>query len=150
PECGLPGASVRYPADRILALHPIKVSVSTEMAYTQISPEFIGTDEQVTMILVNKGDGSFPLRKGPRLSNTTGIIFRIQNAVIVPAHGTVPVLAIADHTDMYGKPVGDRGNVQPGMHWDLPALRPEDQMQVYAENKNKGTGGTSAFRNALQ
>ncbi len=133
-----------------LELYPITVKVHQSFDFDQISPEFIGTDAEVTMTLVNKQPAPLTLRSGTRLMNQAGMIFRLENSVSVPAAGTAAARAKADHFDIYEKVIGDRGNVPAGLTWQLPALTGTDKNMVYGINKTAGAGGRTAYRTVLQ
>lgn len=145
------GATAQMPAHvRTLPLTPITVELHRTITFDQISPQFIGTSAEVTMSVINKRSENVLLRKGTRVSNQAGVVFRTQKAVSVPGMGMATVRAKADDLDIYDKVIGARGNVPPGLTWMFPALSPDDQKLLYATNKVSGAGGTTAFRTVLE
>ena len=145
------GAAIDLPSHvRTIPLLPISVTHRSAITFDDISPEFIGSDASVTMTVTNKKKEAVTLREGSRLMNQAGMIFKIQNGISVPAEGRKTVAAKAEHVDLYGKVIGDRGNVPVGLKWEFPGLPAEDKLLVYAENKEAGRGGRTAYRNVLQ
>jgi hypothetical protein len=145
------GATVHLP-DRIktLPLYPLTVTVRRTVNFTQVSPEFIGTDAEVPMTIYNKTPEEITLRAGTRLQNQAGMVFRLREGATVPANGKTVGRARADHMDIYGKIIGDRGNVPAGLAWTLPALDKTQQKLITAVNAVPGTGGRTAYRKVLQ
>ncbi len=84
-----------------------------------------------------------------RLSTPDGIIFRTQKNIIIPPKknnipGKIVVDIIADPFDSEKKPIGARGNIQPGLKLFFPALRKESQELYYAKvNKGPLVGGST-------
>ncbi len=147
----LSGATANLPSHtRVLPLVPINVEATQNFTFTDISPQFIGTDAQTTMTLFNQADTEYELRKGTRLANQAGMVFRLSYSVVVPPHGKASAAAKADHLDLYGKVIGSRGNLPAGVHWDVIALSPAEQKLVYAQNRTPGQGGITSFRNVLE
>lgn len=145
------GAVIDLPSHvRTIPLQPISVTHRSAITFDDISPEFIGSDAEVTMTVINKKKEDVTLRQGSRLMNQAGMIFKIQNGITVPADGRKTVRAKADHVDLYDKVIGDRGNVPAGLKWEFSGLPPEDKSLVYAENKEPGRGGRTAYRTVLQ
>ncbi len=102
------------------------------------------------MTIINNSPEDYSLRKGTRLANEAGMVFRLAASVNVPAKGSGSLEAKADHLDIYGKVMGSRGNVPAGVHWDFIALSASEEKLVYAQNSVPGRGGTTAFRTVLQ
>lgn len=145
------GAVVRLPPQsRVLPLVPMNVQLRKSIVFSDISPEFIGSDAEVRMRLMNKTPEKVQLANGTRLLNQAGMIFRTSQSVIIPASGSVLVHAVADHEDLYGKIIGDRGNVPANVRFELPGLPVEERMHIYAENPSPATGGRTAYRTVLQ
>ncbi len=145
------GTVAKFPEHvRIMPLVPIRVVVSKAVTFQDISPEFIGQDAQVTMTVINRTDEAVSLKSGTRLMNQAGMIFRLEKGITITGSGTQTVRAKADHEDIYGKIIGDRGNVPPGVRWELPGLPEQDRKLIYAENRSSATGGRTAYRTVLQ
>lgn len=135
---------------RTLPLYPVTVRAEKTLTFDDIGKEFTGTNAEVAMIVANEADEAYALRKGTRLTNQAGMIFRLQEDIFVEAGSTVTVKAVADPVDLYGEIMGERGNVPAGLKWEFPGLSPEERAVVYARNDEPGVGGTSSFINVLR
>ncbi len=145
------GTGARIPSHvRTLPLVPVRVTVRKTITFTDISKEFIGTDAETVMSVQNASAEEVSLRGGSRLSNQAGMVFRTREAVTVPAKGKVSVRAKADHLDLYGEVIGERGNVPAGVTWTFPALDADMQKRVTATNTVSATGGRTAYRSVLR
>ncbi len=135
---------------RTLPLLPLTVKIHKSITFDQISPEFIGSNSEVTMTITNKKSEAMSLRQGSRLMNQAGMIFRIQKGVQIAPNSKTTVKAKADDLDLYGKVIGDRGNVPAGLTWEFPALPEADRKLLTAQNLSAATGGRTAYRTVLQ
>lgn len=135
---------------RVMPLTMLTVIVRKSITFDDISTEFTGTDATVPMTIVNNAAEEYSFRKGTRVTNQAGMVFRLQKEVSVPAKGETTVKAKADHLDMYDKVIGDRGNVPANLQWEIPGLSPEERKLVFAKNIKSGTGGTTSQRSVLQ
>lgn len=134
-----------------MPLIAIPVSLRRSLTSTSISKEFIGASAQVTMTIVNTSGESYSLRKGTRLSNQAGMLFRLLYPVVDLAPGAkVDVRAKAEDLDLYRQIIGERGNVPAGLKWDIPGLSSDEQKKVYGENHKQATGGTTEYRTVLR
>lgn len=134
---------------RTLELIPLSVSVRRAITFDQISKRFIGTNAEIAMTVVNKSKERYSLKKGTRLTNQAGMIFKLEEPVIVEAGKEVTVKARANETDLYNEIIGKRGNVPAGLKWDFPGLAKEERALVYGENRKEGQGGMTAYENVL-
>lgn len=147
----LSGSSVTAPTHiRTRLLIPFTVELRSILLFKDISKEFIGTSATVSMTMINKSTEEYRLKKGTRLVNQAGMIFKLERTISVPAQGTGTVLAKAADQDLYGEDIGARGNVPAGLRWEIPGLHPEERVLVYAENRQPAKGGTSSSRQVLQ
>jgi hypothetical protein len=135
---------------RTLPLTVIESRATRSINFDQISKQFIGTNAEVPMTVINRGKEDFSLRKGTRVQNQAGMVFKLQNGVVVPANGTMTVRAKAQELDAYGEIVGERGNVPAGVQWQFPALSADDRKFIVAENRVPATGGKTEYRTVLQ
>ncbi|MEN9561283.1 MAG: hypothetical protein RIQ56_556 [Candidatus Parcubacteria bacterium] len=135
---------------RAMPLVPIKVTVRRAVTFDQISKEFIGTSAQFRMTLINKSSEGYSIRKGSRLTNQAGMIFKMQKGVYLGPNTEERVWVQAADEDLYGSIIGERGNVPVGLKWDLPGLYPEERKLIYGENREAGSGGTTAYRTVLK
>jgi len=132
-----------------MPLVPIKVQIARQLVFDQISKEFIGTSSKMQLTIMNKAKEAYSFKKTTRVSNQAGMIFRLQESVVIEPGSEVTVTAKADDTDLYGQIIGDRGNVPAGLRWDIPGLPEDERKLVYAENRKPATGGTTAYRTVL-
>lgn len=136
---------------RTMPLSPITIRMRRSLTSNSISKEFIGTSAQAAMTVVNASLQPYSLRKGTRVTNQAGMIFRLQEAVVNLEPGKeVTVRAKADDLDLYEQIIGERGNVPAGLRWEIPGLAPEERTKIYAENRKNGLGGTTAYRSVLR
>jgi hypothetical protein len=135
---------------RSLPLEKIRVTVRKAITFEDISPEFTGTNAAVKMTIYNTAHEQYSFRKGTRLTNQAGMVFRLQDSVVVPASGKTTANAKADDLDLYDEVIGKRGNVPAGLQWEFPGLSPEERKLVYAKNLVAATGGATNYRTVLQ
>ncbi len=134
---------------RVIDLVPITVRVEKTITFDHISREFIGSNATTVMEVVNTSIEPYWLKKGSRLQNQAGMIFRIQESIKVEPNGTAVVKAEAEPVDLYSQILGERGNVPAGLRWDFPGLTRAEQQEVYATNTEPGTGAVSDYRTVL-
>ncbi|MCF7844426.1 MAG: hypothetical protein K9M03_01180 [Kiritimatiellales bacterium] len=138
------------PRVRTLDLVPLTVTVERTLTFDQISKDFIGQSANVAMTIVNKSNEEYQLRKGSRLANQAGMVFRLAEQVIVFAGEEVTVKATADDIDLYGEIIGERGNVPAGLKWEFPGLDENERKEIYGENRVSAQGGTTAHTTVLK
>ena len=134
---------------RTMELMPIVVTVDKIMTFDRISKEFVGTSSRVAMTVINNSEEKYDLRVGTRVMNQAGMVFRLQEPVVLEAGQEVTARAVADDLDLYGEIIGERGNVPSGLHWDIPGLAAVEQTLVYAENRSPGFGGETDYKTVL-
>lgn len=144
------GAFAQVP-DRVrtMPLRPVQVKITRTITFDHISQEFSGVGARVPMTVINTTREPYSFRKGTRLSNQAGIIFRISESVLVQPGQRVTVMAEADPVDLYGQIVGERGNVPAGRKWEFVGLGPDEKSLVYAENTLTASGGVTSARPVL-
>ncbi len=135
---------------RTMPLIPVIVELTKELTFDQISKEFTGTSSEVLLTVINTTDERYSFRAGTRFSNQAGMVFRSRGSVIVEAGMEAEVWAVADPTDLYGQIIGERGNLPPGVKWQIPGLSEEERSLVYAENRVAATGGTTSYSSVLK
>lgn len=147
----LSGSTTQFPDHvRTMPLVPITVRTRKVINFQDISPEFIGSDAEVEMTMINKRPEPMQLKGGTRLVNQAGMIFRLKTGVQIPGSGSIVAQAKADHVDLYDKIIGERGNVPAGVEWRLPGLPEDEQKLTYAINRVAARGGRTAYRSVLQ
>ncbi|ALM09854.1 MAG TPA: hypothetical protein DEB30_02340 [Candidatus Peribacter riflensis] len=144
------GAIAQIP-DRVrtMPLKPVRVHLTRTITFDRISKEFSGESAKVPMIVINTTKEPYSFRKGTRLTNQAGMVFRIQEAVLLAPGARVTVIAEADPLDLYGQIVGERGNVPAGRKWEFVGLPPAERALVYAENQVSASGGLTSSRTVL-
>lgn len=130
-----------------LAYYPIDLTVNQSLTYTSTGQIFSGTNSSGYVTMLNERETSWPLVAFTRLQTEDGLIFRTQQAVTVPANsgdtpGSVEVYVVADEQDVYGRVIGERGNMGP-TSFVLPGLRESSQKELYARSSGSMTGGTT-------
>ena len=145
------GATLDIPTHvRTRPLFPLTVHIKHTITFDQVSKEFIGTSAEVPMTIVNKSDQVYSLRKGTRIANQAGMVFRMQEPLNIQPGAEVTIKTKADTLDLYGEIIGERGNVPAGLRWEFPGLAQEERKLVYGENRVPAKGGTTGYRNVLQ
>ena len=84
--------------------------------------------------IYNNKDKDQPLLPHTQLLSDSGILFRTNERVVVPAHGAVEVAVTADQP-------GKQGNLEP-THFTIVRIWKDWQKDIYAESKEPTTGGT--------
>ncbi len=125
--------------------YTITKKIQKALTYQATGKNFQGQNASGILTVTNLSDDDWPLVAKTRFQTNDGIVFRLQNAVTVPAKrgdkpGTLDVPVVADEKDMYEKIVGDRGNIQPTRFF-LPGLSADNQKKLFAESKVPFTGG---------
>jgi hypothetical protein len=103
----------------------------------------------VAMTVYNTSTEEYGLRKGTRVMNQAGMVFRLVDPITIAPGNALTVRTVADDLDLYGEIIGERGNVPEGLRWDFPGLSPEEQKMVYAENRAPARGGVTRYRTVL-
>lgn len=135
--------------------HSLKVyEVETEVDYTlnHSATGVISEGQNASgkLTVLNLTGVARPLITQTRFQTEDGIVFRIQEEVIVSAGtvanpGTLEVTVVADSLDAYGVPVGERGNIEPSRFF-LPGLREDSREELYGESYEAMSGGTTVVR----
>lgn len=144
------GALTQIP-DRVrtMPLKPVEVRITRTITFDRISQEFSGVSARVPMKVINTTKEPYSFRKGTRLSNQAGIVFRLMDSVLLDAGQSKTVLAEADPLDLYGQIVGSRGNVPAGRKWEFVGLAPAERSLVFGENTVTASGGVTSSRTVL-
>ncbi len=134
-------------------------NVNTTMKQTKIfktaSSEFDGVNAKGKIKIVNTSTEDWELKEGTRFMNSDGLIFRIPKGLIVPPKkrdetgefepGTLVSFVEADSFDLYGKPVGGRGNILPSK-FTIPGLSKYNQRILWGESETPFTGGVTSYK----
>lgn len=131
----------------VLVTYPLSVTVQKTVNYASTGQVFSGTNAGGTVTLINERTTPWALVAFTRLQTEEGLIFRTQEAISVPAatpagYGSVEVPVLADEKDVYGRVIGESGNIGPSA-FVLPGLREESQKILYGRSSTPMTGGTT-------
>jgi hypothetical protein len=143
------GAQLPASRVRMLPLRTIEIRDDRSLTFDQISKQFIGKAATVELKISNASAEKFSLKKGTRFQNQAGMVFRTLGPVIIPAKGSVTMLAKADDVDAFDQIIGQRGNVPAGVEWQVPGLDPASRALVTAVNPKSASGGSTAYRTVL-
>ncbi len=137
------------PRVRTMELLPIRVEVRRNLTFDQVSKDFVGKSAHGEMTVLNKSDELYSLRAQTRVVNNAGMVFHLLEPVNIESGEEVTVRTESADIDLYGEIIGERGNLPAGLRWDFPGLTPEEQLLVYAENRQPLQGGQTSFRTVL-
>lgn len=125
---------------------PGKILVETleeKQKITDIALKQIDDRAQGKVIIYNKRGESQPLLPHTQLrSEKTGLIFRTDQRVVVPAGGQIEVSVTSDET-------GEKTNIEPD-HFTIIKIWKDWQDLIYAESKEKMQGGVREAKVATQ
>lgn len=126
--------------------YSVTKKIQKVFTYQATGKVFKGENATGSITIMNASANEWPLVVKTRFQTSGGLVFRLQNAVTVPAAkddqnpGNVEVQVIADELDVYNQVVGDRGNIQPTKFF-LPGLSGDNQKKLFAESKAPFSGG---------
>lgn len=143
------GAQLPASRVRMLPLRTIEIRDQRSLTFDQISKQFVGTAATVDLKITNASSEQFSLKKGTRFQNQAGMVFRTLGPVSIPAKGSAVIRAKADDVDAYDQIIGKRGNVPPGVEWQIPGLDDAARQLVTAVNPKSASGGSTAYRTVL-
>lgn len=131
-----------------IAYYPINLTIEDSLTYTSTGQIFGGTNASGYVTLFNERESAWPLVALSRLQTEDGLVFRIQDAVTVPAAtsngpGSAQAYVVADEKDAYGRVMGDRGNIE-ATSFFLPGLREDSRKDLYARSDAAMTGGSTS------
>lgn len=131
-----------------ITYYPINLTIENSLTYTSTGQIFGGTNASGYVTLFNERGSAWPLVALTRLQTEDGLVFRIQDAVTVPAAtgngpGSAEAYVVADEQDAYGRVMGDRGNT-PATSFFLPGLRENSRKELYARSDAPMTGGSTS------
>lgn len=90
-----------------------------------------------TVKIHNETNGAQALVRTTRLLSESGVLFRLDQRVLVPAGGTV-------EAEVYADQLGAAGNIG-STRFTIPGLRADKQKEIYAASAQAMTGGTRAI-----
>jgi len=138
-------------SDHMIASYPISTNISDTITYTATGKRSSENAENASGLLTiyNITNLDWPLITETRFQNEEGIIFRIKDAIVVPAGssetpGQIEAFVVADQFDANNLVVGERGNIEASKFF-LPGLREESRTEIYAESFAPMSGGFSDY-----
>ena len=150
---------LRQNKPHVIASEVIDTTTKQTKVFNTASKEFKGVNAKGKIKIVNASDEDWELKGDTRFQTDEGIIFRIPSGVVVPARtigesgepvsGTIVSLAEADPLDIYGEPVGDRGNLPSATSFILPGLSKYNQRLVWGESEEPMTGGITSYNDIV-
>ena len=156
-------ALFRIPNEHIIPSVPIELIFERDLVYESTGKVFTGIHARCNLKVVNEKTSPWPLVSRTRFQDSAGIVFRIREAVEVPAArfqvvrdeeghpsrekvpGTILVSVEADELDEGGNIIGERGNLKAGTLFTLPGLSPFNQTLLTALNEKPCVGGKTDF-----
>lgn len=141
------GTNPTIEGGHVLVSYPISITIEKNMTYPSTGQLFKGTNASGVVTLINERSTPWTLVALTRLQTEDGLIFRTQEVVTVPAattqgFGSTEVPVLADELDVYGRVIGERGNLGPSSFF-LPGLREDSQKMLYARSSAGMTGGST-------
>ncbi len=135
----------------VIASYPVTTKVSKTITHTATGKKFSekGSNSSGKLTVVNLTSNAWPLIAKTRFQTSDGIVFRLPEAVTVPAAsasgpGKLEVYVVADPVDANGAIVGELGNVGPTKFF-LPGLKESSRNELYAESTKPMSGGVTDY-----
>ena len=139
----------------VIASEVIQTTTKQTKVFNTASKEFDGENAKGEIKIINTSDEEWKLKEDTRFQNDEGIVFRISEGVVAPPRtrdesdnlipGTLVVNVEADHFDIYGEPIGERGNLPP-TRFIIPGLSKYNQRIIWGESEGGMTGGVTSYR----
>ncbi|MBU0578024.1 hypothetical protein KJ742_04540 [Patescibacteria group bacterium] len=143
----------------VIASEEVVTVTKQTKVFNTTSKIFEGTNATGEITIINTALEDWTLKNETRFQTEEGVIFRIQESVVVPSAiydeeeeieipGELTVSVEADSFDIYDDPVGDRGNIDPSIFY-LPGLSDYNQKLIWGESYSPMTGGVTAFQKVV-
>ncbi len=139
----------------MIASEVISTTTKQTKVFSTSSKEFDGENAKGKIKVVNTSDDPWKLKEETRFQTDDGLVFRIPKGLIVPPRerdtegtltpGSLVSYVEADPFDIYGEPIGDRGNVPP-TRFIIPGLSKYNQRIIWGESEGGMTGGVTSYR----
>lgn len=139
----------------IIQSEDITTTTKQTKIFYATSKKFEGINAKGKITIVNTSDEEWLLKEKTRFSNPTGLIFRIQDGVFVPpatkneegvlVSGKLIVPVVADPFDIYGNPVGKKGNIS-ASKFIIPGLSKFNQDLIWGESFENMRGGITKYQ----
>lgn len=138
----------------VIASEIVQTTTRQTKVFNTTGKEFKGVNATGKIKILNTTHEEWELKAGTRFQTDEGIIFRISQGVTVPPRtiseedlpipGSLTVSVTADALDIYGKPVGERGNLS-SAKLTLPALSKYNQRLIWGELDGGTSGGVTRY-----
>jgi len=139
----------------IIASEEIVTTTKQTRVFHAISKKFEGVNAKGKIKIINTSDEEWLLKEETRFSSPNGLIFRIQEGVFVPPatldeagnkiNGELIAKVVADPFDMYGDPVGKKGNIE-ASKFIIPGLSKFNQELIWGESSENMRGGITKYK----
>lgn len=120
----------------------IQTEIKETQKITDIALKTVDDYAKGSVTIYNKLGHSQPLLPRTQLLSDSGVLFRTDQRVAVPAHGQVEVGITADQP-------GASGNIEP-THFTIVKIWQHWQNSIYAESSSPTSGGTKEVKIATQ
>ncbi|MBN2096228.1 hypothetical protein JW752_02395 [Candidatus Peregrinibacteria bacterium] len=139
----------------VIASEVVSTTTKQTKIFNTASKEFDGKNATGKIKIVNTSDDPWDLKEGTRFQTEDGLVFRIPKGVVVPPRerdeagnaspGTLVSYTEADPFDIYGEPIGGRGNIPPA-RFIIPGLSKYNQRLIWGESEEAMAGGVTSYR----
>lgn len=132
----------------------IQTTTKQTKVFHTVGKEFNGKNASGKVKIVNTADEEWTLKDGTRFMTKSAMIYRSKIGVKVPARtkinnefvpGTLIVDVEADDFDLYGEPIGSKGNIE-NQKLTIPGLSKYNQRLIWGETVGKIDGGVTDYR----
>ena len=145
---------LRQNKTHVIASEDIITVIKQTKVFNTTSKEFQGVNATGKIKVINTSYEEWPLKVQTRFQTEEGIVFRTKEGVFVPpatkdeeeniANGELLVNIEADSFDIYGHPIGKRGNIPPARFF-IPGLSKYNQQRIWGESAKNMTGGITKY-----
>ncbi len=149
---------LRQNEPHVIASEVINTTTKQTKIFNTASKEFDGSNARGKIKIINTSSDEWGLREGTRFQTDDGLVFRIPNGVMVPPRirnqtgelvpGTLISSIEADPFDIYGKPIGESGNLT-SVRFIIPGLSKYNQRIIWGESEGEITGGVTSYRDIV-
>lgn len=143
----------------VIASEEVVTVTKQTKVFNTTSKLFDGVNSQGFITVINNSEDEWPLKKETRFQTEEGLIYRINEGVLIPAKtvddlgketpGTFTVAVEADPLDVYENPVGERGNIGPSK-FIIPGLSQFNQKLLWGESTKPMEGGITRYQRTVQ
>ena len=142
----------------VVSSERITVVTRQTKVFETASKQFEGTNARGKIKIINSSEEEWSFKAGTRFQNKEGLIFRTNEGIIIPpaerdetgekVYAEFVVNVQADHFDIYGAPIGERGNIPPDDFF-FPGLANYEQKVIWGKSEAPMQGGTTKFKKVV-